>query len=195
MAASQPLAPLLGYVSFRPWLALYPCIWPNVRTHVTTLPLSEDSCNLPTHVNYIYCNISRLRFQRLHRGGVMWDWEADLNDSSCSMTASRISGAIRSGSPWSESASELYRPSDRCLPMKLVPTFADRGCSVISVTDPYSRILGILDRSRYFFCQVAPQMYSRGWVEPVPDPLHFGKCGSAKNRTRTSGSVAKNSDH
>jgi hypothetical protein len=30
-----------------------------------------------------------------------------------------------------------------------------------------------LDRSRYFFFQVAPQLYSRGWVDPVPDPLLF----------------------
>jgi hypothetical protein len=28
--------------------------------------------------------------------------------------------------------------------------FADRGCQVVSVTDPYGRILGFLDRSRYF---------------------------------------------
>jgi hypothetical protein len=28
--------------------------------------------------------------------------------------------------------------------------FADRGWKVVSVTDPYGRILGILDRSRYF---------------------------------------------
>jgi hypothetical protein len=28
--------------------------------------------------------------------------------------------------------------------------FADRGCHVVSVTDPYSRILAFLDRSRYF---------------------------------------------
>jgi hypothetical protein len=31
--------------------------------------------------------------------------------------------------PWSESASELYRPSDNCLSVKLVLTFADRGAS------------------------------------------------------------------
>jgi hypothetical protein len=31
--------------------------------------------------------------------------------------------------PWPESASELYRPSDRCLSAKLVQTFADRGVS------------------------------------------------------------------
>jgi hypothetical protein len=36
---------------------------------------------------------------------------------------------------WPESASELCRPSDRRLSAKLVPTFADRGCHVVSVTD------------------------------------------------------------
>jgi hypothetical protein len=44
------------------------------------------------------------------------------------------------------------------------------------------------------FYQVAPQLYSRGWVDPVPDPLLFFVFVSAGNRTRTSGSVAKNSD-
>jgi hypothetical protein len=52
--------------------------------------------------------------------------------------------------PLSESASELYRPSDRRLSAKWLPTFADRGCHVVIVTDPYGRILGFLDRSRYF---------------------------------------------
>jgi hypothetical protein len=43
--------------------------------------------------------------------------------------------------PWPETASELYRPSDCRLSAKLVPTFADRGCQVVCVTDPYGRIL------------------------------------------------------
>jgi hypothetical protein len=73
--------------------------------------------------------------------------------------------------------------------------FADRGCHVVSVTNPYGRILGFLDRSRYYFFQVAPQLYSRGWVDPVPDPLPLRKPASARNRTRSSGSVARNSDH
>jgi hypothetical protein len=44
--------------------------------------------------------------------------------------------------PWPEPASELYQPSDRRLSGKLVPTFADRGCHVVSAADPlwpYSR--------------------------------------------------------
>jgi hypothetical protein len=35
--------------------------------------------------------------------------------------------------------SKLYRPSERRLSAKLVPTFADRGCRVVSATDPYGR--------------------------------------------------------
>jgi hypothetical protein len=40
--------------------------------------------------------------------------------------------------------------------------FADRGCHLVSVTDPYGRIFGFLGRSRYLFLPVAPQLYSRG---------------------------------
>jgi hypothetical protein len=85
-------------------------------------------------------------------------------------------------------------PSDRRLSAKLVPTFAYKRCHTVSVKDPYGRILGFLDRNRYYFFKVAPQLYWRGWVEPVPDPL-IRKSGSAGNRTRTSGSVAMNFDH
>jgi CBS-domain-containing membrane protein len=35
---------------------------------------------------------------------------------------------------------------DRRLSAKLVPTFADTGCHVVSATDPHGRILGILYR-------------------------------------------------
>jgi hypothetical protein len=70
--------------------------------------------------------------------------------------------------PWPESESELYRPSDRRSSAKLVPTFEGRG---------------------------APQFYSRGWVDPVPGPLILRKSGCAVNQTRTSGSVARNSGH
>jgi hypothetical protein len=86
--------------------------------------------------------------------------------------------------PWPEYARELYRPSDRRLSGKLVPTFADERCHVFRVTDPYSRNLGFLDRSRYFSFKVAPQLYSRGWVDPVPDPLLLRELGSGGNRTR-----------
>jgi hypothetical protein len=73
-----------------------------------------------------------------------------------------------------------------------MPTLADRECHVFSVTDPLGCIISFLDRSRYYFFQVAPQLYSRGWADPVPDPL-LRKYGSAGNRTRTAGSAARNS--
>jgi hypothetical protein len=93
-------------------------------------------------------------------------------------------------------ASELYRPWDHRLSEKLVLTFADTGYRVVIATDPQGRKLRIfLGRSRYFFFQVAPQLYSRGWVDPVPDPLLLSKCSSSGNRTRASGSLTRNSDH
>jgi hypothetical protein len=55
---------------------------------------------------------------------------------------------IKTKTPWPESASELYRQGDSRLSAKLVPSFADRVCHVVSVTDSYGRILGFLDRSR-----------------------------------------------
>jgi hypothetical protein len=45
---------------------------------------------------------------------------------------------------------------------EVVPTFADRGCCMVSATDPPGRILGFLDWSRYYFFRVAPQLSSRG---------------------------------
>jgi hypothetical protein len=35
-------------------------------------------------------------------------------------------------------------------------------CRVVSAADPNGRNLDFLDRSRYFFFQVAPQLYPRG---------------------------------
>jgi hypothetical protein len=43
---------------------------------------------------------------------------------------------------------------------KLVPIFADRGRRVVSATDPRGRILGFLDRRRYYFFQVTHQLFN-----------------------------------
>jgi hypothetical protein len=67
----------------------------------------------------------------------------------------------------------------------LVPNFVDRRVSRGQHgATPTVVILRFLDRSRYFFFQVAPQLSSRAWVDPVPDSLLLRKCGSAGNRTR-----------
>jgi hypothetical protein len=96
--------------------------------------------------------------------------------------------------PWPESASELHWPSDRRL-SKLMPTFADRGMSSSQRGGSRRAVIScFLDRSSFSF-QVAPQSYSRDWVDPVPEPLLLWISGRAGNRTRTSRSVARNFDH
>jgi hypothetical protein len=72
-----------------------------------------------------------------------------------------------------ESASELHRPSDRRFSAKLAPTFENRRSHVVSVTDPYGRILDFLNRSRYFLFQVAPQLYSRGCLYAHLPPTNY----------------------
>jgi hypothetical protein len=84
------------------------------------------------------------------------------------------------------SVSELTTPTEPLVGEDSVNFCGYRGCHVVSVTDPYGRILDFLDRSRYFFFQVAPQLYSESWVDPVPDPLLLRKSGSADYRTRAS---------
>jgi hypothetical protein len=80
------------------------------------------------------------------------------------------------------SASELYWPSDRRLSAKLVPTLADRECRVVNAMNPHGRYFRFSRPEPLLFFQVAPQLSSRGWLGPVPDPLR--KSGSAGNRTR-----------
>jgi hypothetical protein len=71
-----------------------------------------------------------------------------------------------------------------CWP-NLVPTSADRWVSRGQRGgNPAAINLNFLDRSHYFFIQVAPHLSSRGWVDPVPESLLLRKRGSAGNRTR-----------
>jgi hypothetical protein len=46
--------------------------------------------------------------------------------------------------------SELYRPNYRCLSAKLVPTFADRECRVVSATLPDGHCLGLFCIYNFF---------------------------------------------
>jgi hypothetical protein len=110
------------------------------------------------------------------------DWAIQIPDIKNRMTKTS----------WPESASLLYRS---LLVNEVSSNFADRRCHVVRKTDPYGRILAFLDWSRYFFFQVAPQLYSWGWVDPVADLLLLRKSGNDGNWTRITRSVAKNSDH
>jgi hypothetical protein len=61
--------------------------------------------------------------------------------------------------------------------------------------DGYLRPYFRFSRPEPLLFQVAPQLHWRGWMDPVPDLLLVRKSGSAGNRTRTSGSVDRNSGH
>jgi hypothetical protein len=93
------------------------------------------------------------------------------------------------------STSELYWPSDRRLLAKLVPTFVDRrvprGQHDGSLR-PYSRISRL---EPLLFLSSSSSIVLTSWVDPIPGSLLLGKSGSAGNRDRASGSVARNSDH
>jgi hypothetical protein len=84
---------------------------------------------------------------------------------------------------------------ERTIPTERLPlvgefsvTSADRG----GVTELYGRNLGFLDRSCYFFFQIAPQLYSRG--EWTPFQIHYFSENLVVEGIEhgTSGSVARN---
>jgi hypothetical protein len=110
--------------------------------------------------------------------------DTDVLDSALAVTADARFCLIRrtekSSVAWV--SQELYQPSDRRLSEKLVPTFADRGYHVFSVTDPYGRIFAFLDRSRYFFFQVSSSIIHMRLMGPRSRPT----TGSTGKRARTS---------
>jgi hypothetical protein len=108
-----------------------------------------------------------------------------LNPLANSTDRATVARPFLKKTPWSESASELYRPSDRRLSAKWLPTFADRDGQRDGSLWPYFRFSV---QEPLLFYQVAPQLYSQGWMDPVPDPQLFFP-GSTRNRTRAFGSV------
>jgi hypothetical protein len=55
---------------------------------------------------------------------------------------------------------------------------------VVSSTDSHDHIMEFLDQSCYYFFGVAPELYSRGCMDPVSEPLLLRTCSSAENRTQ-----------
>jgi hypothetical protein len=124
-------------------------------------------------------NVSWL-LDRLH--GVISE-DKDLQSNFFTVSFFLFTNTIKKFTPWPESTSELYQLRNSRLLAKLVPVFADRECSTVSTMHSYGSFLGFLYWSHYYFFQVAPQLYSRDWVESIPDPLLLRKSGSAMNQT------------
>jgi hypothetical protein len=80
--------------------------------------------------------------------------------------------------------------------MKLMTAYADtEGGHVVSVTDPLWSYSRISRPEPLLFLSSSSSVVLTRLSGPVPDPLLLGKSGSAGNGTRTSGSVARNSEH
>jgi hypothetical protein len=95
---------------------------------------------------------------------------------------------------WPESTSELDPLSDRSLLEKLVPNFADIECHVVS-GDGSLRPYSLLSRPEplRFLPSGSSVVLTR--LSGPRSRLTTFFSGNAGNRTRASGSVAKNSDH
>jgi hypothetical protein len=62
-------------------------------------------------------------------------------------------------------------PTKRPPLVGVVSTSADRGCCVVSATNFHGRQFRFSRPEPLLSFQVAPQLSSRGWVDPVADPL------------------------
>jgi hypothetical protein len=137
----------------------------------TLLLRNRETVKMPQNVSDIKC----FAVKSSHRI-IQWIWifsqDRSFNFTFFWSRSRWISSVKKKKIPWSESASELFWPSDSRLSAKWFPTVADRGCHVVSVTSlrPYSRFSR---QEPLLFYQAAPQLYSRGWVDPVPYSLLF----------------------
>jgi hypothetical protein len=76
-------------------------------------------------------------------------------------------------------------PTERSLRRaKLLPTFVDTGCYVVSSTGPHSRYSRFSRPEPLLFIQVSRQSSSRGSVDSVLDTRLFRKSGCAGNGIR-----------
>jgi hypothetical protein len=66
---------------------------------------------------------------------------------------------------------------------------------VVSATDPHGHILDFLDRSRYYFFQVAPQLYSEAEWTLFQNNYFSENLVSPGIEPGTSESAARNSDY
>jgi hypothetical protein len=82
-------------------------------------------------------------------------------------------------------SNNLAKPSNPIVHCGVGKALTTNVTHIITPRIPYCHNLDFLDRSCYFFFQIAPELYS----------LLIRKFDSAGNRTWTSGFVARNSDH
>jgi hypothetical protein len=99
-----------------PWLT---------KKHITAIPsgrpLSRHVCEVKGENNALSTTVPRHILNSQYRMHCEFSYKARFSIWN--------SALWKRQTPWHESTSELFRPSDRCLSVNLVPTFADRGVS------------------------------------------------------------------
>jgi hypothetical protein len=83
--------------------------------------------------------------------------------------------------------SELYWPSDRRLSVKVLPTFVDRGCYVVSTAYPLWLYSRISRPEPLLFLSSSSSSCAHGAEWTPFQTHHLEKSGSAANQTQTSG--------
>jgi hypothetical protein len=116
-------------------------------------------------------------FLGVSRAGLVYEW----GNNKCIQTSTRRNW--RQETTWKCKLNsvawvreELYRPSKRRFSGELVPTFADRGYYVVSLTNPYGRLCGL----------VVPGYRSRARVRfpALPDFLRSSGSGTGSTQPR-----------
>jgi hypothetical protein len=134
-----------------------PLIWGVSESKILlNLRLSENMCRICTYNIFGLCYKHKFRASFInHCHGCYTGWFA-----SCEPQNNNYKKQINSVALVRERTISTERPP-------LVGEVGANYC-VVSATDPYGRILGILDCC-YLFSHVAPQLCSRSCVDPVPD--------------------------
>jgi hypothetical protein len=119
-----------------------------VRSQVILLGICcrqiDNTSASPPKAPYSLITISSMLYNLDNDSVAKWQIRNSCNSKFRCLKSKVPSLQTKKLTSWPETASELHRPSDRRSSAMLVSTFADRGCHVVSVMDPYRRILGFL---------------------------------------------------
>jgi hypothetical protein len=178
-------------------------LWPpNVITLLTRPKEITQTSRTATRYLVVTPNlwITRCRWISRWTTKTPFKLNTELSFSSPTIKAMHCRSRTNSVQPHKKKLNSMVWVRERTIPIERPPLVGEVTANSCGKREPRGQRDGSLrPYSRFsrdeplLFYQVAPQLYSRGWVDSVPDPLFFSL--SAGNRIRASGSVARNSDH
>jgi hypothetical protein len=136
-----------------------------------------------SQIKALYSHLESIRLTRVWRGIVLpkvfmyiLRLHSILSTKKYSLVGFKLRGF--------ESASELYRSSDRRRSAKLLSTLVDRACHVVSATSLSDRNFDFLDLEPLLFLPIASQIVHEGEWTPFQTHCCSEKSGNAGNRAR-----------